>query len=338
MTATDASRQGPDGPSAAEQEQESLVLRAIRLVPSSAVPLLIFLALFLIGGLIRPNLLSVESLIGTATFAIILAFASFGQTVAVIQGGIDLSVPNTIAFAALSFLTWSGTIGPVAALFAAILSGAAIGTLNGVVVAKLGLTPIVTTIAMNGLLFGVVLLTFKNSELTVIPEFLTALTADKIDIFGLRMAAVLPVGLALMVVLQLLLSYTGWGRSLFIVGSAAQTARLAGLPVDRIRITGYALSGALAALAGVVIVGFYAQASATMGASYLLGSVAAVVVGGASIFGGRGSMVGTLGGALVLGQVATLVAVANLGSNIQQLIYGVIVLLVIALYARRSHD
>lgn len=317
---------------------DSILRRVLRRVPSSAVPLAIFLVLFLIGGLLRPNLLSVESLLGTATFAIILAFASFGQTVAVIQGGIDLSVPNTIAFSALSFLTWAGTIGPVPALFAAILAGAVIGTLNGVVVAKLKLTPIVTTIAMNGLLFGVVLLTFKNSELTVIPEFLTAITADKISILGLRVAAVLPLGLALMILLQLLLSYTGWGRSLFLVGSAAHTARLAGLPVDRIRITGYALSGALAALAGVVIVGFYAQASATMGASYLLGSVAAVVVGGASIFGGRGSMVGTLGGALVLGQVATLVAVANLGSNIQQLIYGVIVLLVIALYARRSSD
>jgi ribose transport system permease protein len=321
-----------------EERGENPVRRMMRRVPASAVPLLIFLVLFLVGGLIRPNLLSIESLIGTATFAIILAFASFGQTIAVIQGGIDLSVPNTIAFSALSFLTWAGTIGPIGALFAAILSGAIIGTFNGVIVAKLGLTPIVTTIAMNGFLFGVVLLTFKNSELTVIPEFLTALTAEKIDIFGLKVAAVLPVGLVLMVLLQLLLSYTGWGRSLFIVGSAAQTARLAGLPVDRIRITGYALSGALAALAGVVIVGFYAQASATMGASYLLGSVAAVVVGGASIFGGRGSMVGTLGGALVLGQVATLVAVANLGSNIQQLIYGVIVLIVIALYARRTHD
>src|SRR5699024_10595349 len=135
------------------------------------------------------------------------------------------------------------------------------------------------------------------------PAILEQFTADKVDILGFRVAAVLPLGLALMIVLQLVLSYTGWGRSLFLVGSSAETARLAGLPVDRIRITGYALSSALAAVAGIVIVGFYAQASATMGASYLLASVAAVVVGGASIFGGRGSMVGTLGGALVLGQV-----------------------------------
>ena len=322
----------------ADGDNRSAITRIVGRVPRSAWPLIVFAILFLIGGIIRPNLLSVDSLIGTATFAMILAIASFGQTVAVIGAGIDLSVPNTIAFAALSFLTWSGTIGPVPALFAAVGAGAVIGIVNGVVVSKLGLTPIVTTIAMNGLLFGVVLLSFKNSELTVIPQFLTDITATKFDLFGAKIAAVLPLGLALLVILQLILSYSGFGRSLFVVGSAAETAKLAGLPVDRIRITAYALSGALAAFAGIVIVGFYAQASATMGASYLLGSVAAVVVGGASIFGGRGSMVGTLGGALVLGQVATLVAVANLGSNIQQLIYGVIVLIVIALYGRRASD
>jgi len=314
------------------------VRRVLNRMPRSAWPLLVFVLLFVIGGLIRPNLLSLDSLLGTATFAMILAIASFGQTAAVIQGGIDLSVPNTIAFSALSYLTLIGPLGPVGGFIGALLAGTLIGVVNGTIVAKLGLTPIVTTIAMNGLLFGVVLLTFKNSELTVIPQFLTDITATKIDIFGLRVAAVLPLGLALMLLLQFVLSYTGWGRSLFLVGSAPETAKLAGQPVDRIRITGYALSSLLAAFSGIVIVGFYAQASATMGSEYLLGSVAAVLVGGASIAGGRGSMIGTLGGALVLGQVATLVAVANLGSNIQQLIYGVIVLIVIALYAKRGRD
>lgn len=308
----------------------------VRAVPQSLWPVAVFVLLFLLGGLIRPALLSVDSLIGTATFAMILAVASFGQTFAVIQGAIDLSVPNTISFAGLAFLTWSGSVGPVAGFVAAVLSGVVIGVLNGMIVTKLGLTPIVTTIAMNGLLFGVVLLSFKNSELTQIPAFITAATADKVDLLGIGVPAVLLLGLALLVVLQLVLSYTGWGRSLFVVGSATDTARLAGLPVDRIRVAGFAVSGALAALAGTVVVGFYGQALANMGDPYLLGSVAAVVVGGASIFGGRGSVVGTFGGALVLGQVATLVDVANLGANIQQLIYGAIVLVVVALYGRRS--
>ncbi|MDQ0736869.1 ABC transporter permease [Arthrobacter agilis] len=305
-------------------------------IPRSTWPLIAFVVLFVIGGLIRPNLITIDSLVGTATFAIILAIASFGQTIAVIQAGIDLSVPNTIAFSALAFLGLVAPFGPVGAFAAALLTGAVIGLLNGVVISKLGLTPIVTTIAMNGLLFGAILLVFNFSELTAIPESLLAITSAKISLLGVETAAVLPLGLVLMGVLQLVLSFTGWGRSLFVVGSAAEVARLGGLPVDRIRIGGYVLSGVLAAFAGVVIVGYYQQASATMGASYLLSSVAAVVVGGASIFGGRGSVVGTVGGALVLAQVSTLVAVLNLGANIQQLIYGVIILLVISLYGRRN--
>jgi ribose transport system permease protein len=313
-------------------------LEAARRVPHAAWPLVVFAILFVAGGIVRPNLLTLEALWGTAAFAMIMAIASAGQTLAVIQGGIDLSVPNTITLSALTFLSAVDRLGAFGAFVAAIAAGALVGVLNGTIIAKLELSPIVTTIAMNGFLFGVVLLTFDFSQLTDIPAFAHDITAAKIGFLGTEVAAVVPVGLALLLALQALLSWTGWGRSLFLVGAAPDVAALAGQPVDRIRITAYALSGALAAFAGIVIVGFYAQTSTGMGAPYLLGSVAAVVVGGASIFGGRGSMIGTLGGALVLGQVATLVAVANLGVNIQQLIYGVIILAVVALYGRRATE
>lgn len=312
------------------------LLEAARRVPSAAWPLVVFAVLFVVGGIVRSDLFTLDALFGTAAFAMIVAIASAGQTLAVIQGGIDLSVPNTITLSALTFLSAVERLGAVGALVAAIAAGALVGVVNGTIIAKLGLSPIVTTIAMNGFLFGVVLLTFDFSQLTDIPAFARDITAAKIGFLGSEVAAVVPLGLALLLALQALLSWTGWGRSLFLVGAAPDVARLAGQPVDRIRIAAYALSGALAAFAGIVIVGFYAQTSTGMGAPYLLGSVAAVVVGGASIFGGRGSMIGTLGGALVLGQVATLVAVANLGVNIQQLIYGVIILAVVALYGRRS--
>jgi ribose transport system permease protein len=311
-------------------------LEALRRVPAAAWPLVVFAVLFLVGGIVRPNLLTLEALWSTAAFAMIVAIASSGQTLAVIQGGIDLSVPNTITLSALTFLSAVDSLGAFGAFVVAIASGAVVGLVNGTIIAKLSLSPIVTTIAMNGFLFGVVLLTFDFSQLTDIPRFAADITSAKIGFLGTEVAAVVPVGLGLLLALQALLSWTGWGRALFLVGAAPDVARLAGQPVDRIRITAYALSGALAAFAGIVIVGFYAQTSTGMGAPYLLGSVAAVVVGGASIFGGRGSMIGTLGGALVLGQVATLVAVANLGVNIQQLIYGVIILFVVALYGRRA--
>lgn len=308
--------------------------RLLARMPRAGWGIAIFIVLFVVGGLLRPSLFTLPGLLSTATFAAILAVASYGQTIAVIQGGIDLSVPNTIAFTALGFLTWSATFGPEIALVLALASGVVIGLVNGVIIAKIGLTPIVTTIAVNGLLFGLLLLNFPLSELTVVPDIVTAFTANKFDILGVPVAAVLPTALVLMLVLQAILSFTGWGRSLFLVGSREEAARLAGQPVARIRISGYAVSGLLSAFAGIVIVGYYSQAETTMGNSYLLGSVAAVIVGGASMFGGRGSMVGTFVGALVLGQVATLVVVFNLGATMQNLIYGVIILGVLAAYGR----
>ncbi|GAA5031138.1 ABC transporter permease [Microbacterium fluvii] len=313
---------------------QGAVARVVSRMPRAGWGIVIFVTLFVIGGILRPSLFTLPGLISTATFAAILAVASYGQTIAVIQGGIDLSVPNTIAFSALGFLTWTAAFGPGVALAMALASGVVIGLLNGLIIAKIGLTPIVTTIAMNGLLFGLLLLNFRLSELTVVPDLVTAFTAAKVSIFGLSVAAVLPTAIILMIVLQIVLSWTGWGRSLFLVGAREEAARLAGQPVARIRISGYAVSGLLAAFAGIVIVGYFQQAETTMGNSYLLGSVAAVIVGGASMFGGRGSMIGTFVGALVLGQVSTLVAVFNLGATVQNLIYGVIILAVLAAYGR----
>lgn len=334
MTGTQSVASDQDDALEAPARTESRLARLASRMPRAGWGILIFATLFIVGGILRPSLFTLPGLISTATFAAILAVASYGQTVAVIQGGIDLSVPNTIAFAALGFLTWNATFGPGVALALALASGLVIGLVNGVIVAKIGLTPIVTTIAVNGLLFGLVLLSFPLSELTVVPDLVKAFTSNQFTILGVSIAAVLPLALLLMLVLQAILSYTGWGRSLFLVGSREEAARLAGQPVARIRISGYAISGLLAAFAGIVIVGFYSQAETTMGNSYLLGSVAAVIVGGASMFGGRGSMVGTFVGALVLGQVATLVAVFNLGATMQNLIYGVIILAVLAAYGR----
>lgn len=309
----------------------------LKRVPTSAWVFTAFILLFLLSGLIRPSLLTLDGLITTVTFASILAIASFGQTIAVIQGGIDLSVPNTIAFAALSFLTWNATLGPILAFIASLAASAVIGFINGFIIARIGLTPIVTTIAMNGLLFGVLLLNFSLSELTNVPELLITVTSTKLPFLGTSIAAVVPFALILMLALHALLSWTGWGRALFLVGSSEATAKLTGQPVTRIRITGYMLSSVLAGTAGIVIVGYYSQAEAMMGAPYLLSSVAAVVVGGASIFGGRGSVLGTLAGALVLGQVATLVVVFNLPVTVQDIVYGTIILVVVALYGR-SHS
>lgn len=306
----------------------------LRAVPVSAWPYLAFLVLFVVGGIIRPSLFSLDALWSTAGFAMILAIVSSGQTLAVISGGIDLSVPNTLTISALAYLTavpWAGAVG---ALFVAIAIGIAIGLFNGVGISSLGINPIVMTIATNGLVFGILLLQFDLAQLANTPQLLTSITSAKVELLGMRIPAVVPLGLGLLLALQALLLGTGFGRIVYLLGSSPESARLAGVPVWQARIAVYALAGALAAFGGVVVAGYFNQVSVGMGDAYLLASVAAVVVGGASIFGGTGSMLGTLGGALVLSQTSTLVAIADLGVSTQQILYGLIILAVVAVYGR----
>jgi ribose transport system permease protein len=240
-------------------------------VPSSAWPFVMFLLLFVLGGILRPKLFGLDPLWSTAAFAMILAIASSGQTLAIIQGGIDLSIGNTITVSALSFLSLIASLGTFGALLAALLIGAAVGWLNGTVIAYLGVSPIVMTIAVNALLFGIVLLVFDFSQLTATPQIARDLTSGKVDLLGTAVPAIIPLGLVLLLMLQALLSRTGWGRSLYFLGSAPDAAELAGVPVNRMRVSAYMLSGALGALAGVVIAAFFGQTSVNMGDTYLLG-------------------------------------------------------------------
>lgn len=307
----------------------------LRRVPRAVWPFVAFLLLFVIGGVTRSGLFSIASLWTTAAVAVILALASAGQTLAIIQGGIDLSIANTITVAALTYASAAQSYGPIVAFLLALLVGAVIGAVNGSLVAFLDVSPIVVTIAMNGLLFGVVLLKFDLTQLVNMPAIATDMTSAKISLFGSHLPAVIPVGLGVMLILELILTYSGWGRALYLIGSAPRMARLAGVRVAAMRISSYSLSGVLGAFAGMVIAAFYAQTESGMGDSYLLGSVAAVVVGGAAITGGSGSMFGTLGGALVLSQISTLIAAFNLSVDIQQLVYGFIILAVVAMYGRQ---
>jgi ribose transport system permease protein len=152
------------------------------------------------------------------------------------------------------------------------------------------------------------------------------------------MAAIVPVGAALVLLFQLLLSKSGLGRMIFLVGSSPSMANLAGIPVNIVRVSAYAISGMMSAYAGLSAAGFFQEAASGMGDQYLLGSIAAVVVGGTSIAGGRGSMIGTMGGALVLGQIATLLSIGNLGVSIQQIAYGLLILFVVSIYGRDSES
>ncbi|KQT53795.1 ABC transporter permease [Aureimonas sp. Leaf454] len=273
-----------------------------------------------------------NSLLVLSTFLIILAL---GQGSVILTGGLDLSVPWTIG---LSGILLAGLVqGSDAALLYAVpaVLGVAtlIGLLNGLGVVALGLSPIVVTLAANGILQGVALLYSGGTPSGFASPGLRWLMTSKI-------AGATPV-LALLVLFlvagTLLLGRTAFGRRVYAIGNSLEAARLSGIRTGRVIIGVYVLSALCAALVGILLTGFSGQASLGMGDDYLLPSIAVVVVGGALITGGRGHFLGMVGGALLLTALQTLLAGTTLPYAFRAIFFGCVVLAaVLALRERRS--
>jgi Ribose/xylose/arabinose/galactoside ABC-type transport systems, permease components len=273
-----------------------------------------------------------NSLIVLSSFLAILAL---GQGTVILTGGLDLSIPWTIG---LCGILLAGMVkGSDAALVYAVpivlVIGALIGMLNGVGIVALGLSPIVMTLAVNGLLQGAALLYSGGTPDGFSSPMLRAFMTTKI----LGMTPVVPFLVLFVVFAVLLLGRTAFGRRVYAIGNSERAAELSGIPVKRVTIAVYMLSGFCAALVGILLTGFSGQASLGMGDEYLLPSIAVVVVGGALITGGRGSYIGMLGGVFLLTALQMLLAGTTIPISARSILYGLVILgAIIALRDRRG--
>ncbi len=264
-----------------------------------------------------------------------LAILALGQGTVILTGGLDLSVPWTIGLAGilLAGIVQGSDAALVYALPIVLLVAVAIGIVNGVGIVALGISPIVMTLATNGILQGIALLysggTPAGFSSPLLRWFMTA-----------KIGGVTPVVffMALFVVVAVaLLSRTPFGRRVYGIGNGLRAARLSGIAVGRTLIGVYVLSAVCSGLVGILLTGFSGQASLGMGDDYLLPSIAVVVVGGALITGGRGHYLGMLAGVLLLTGLQTLLAGSNLPYAMRAILFGLVVLgAVIALRERRN--
>ena len=273
-----------------------------------------------------------DSLLVLSSFLAILAL---GQGAAILTGGLDLSLPWMIGLVGIvtaGLISGSNTATIWAVPFGLLL-GTALGALNGTGIVVLGLPPIVMTLAMNGLLQGAALVYSGGTPAGF------ASPAERWFMTG-RLGGVTPVIWFLVPFVAaalLLLNRTPFGLRLYAVGNSPLVAKLSGVGVGTTLIGAYALSGFCSALVGILLSGFSGQASLGMGDDYLLPSIAAVVVGGALITGGRGHYLGMLGGVLILTALSTLLAGTTLPSAVRNIIFGLVVLgAVLALRERNT--
>ncbi len=274
----------------------------------------------------------VDSLLVLTSF---LAVLGLGQGLVILTGGLDLSLPWNIAASGI-LLTQFVHGSNEAALWVipmVLVFGSLAGLLNGVGVAILGISPIVVTLAMNGLLQGFALvLTGGAPQGWTAPFLQTFMTGEFLGV-----TPVIWFLIAFVVAATLLLTRTTFGRRIYAVGNSESVARLSGVSVGRTLVLAYTVSGFCAALAGVLLTGFNGQAFNGMGDPYLLSSIAVVVVGGTLITGGRGHYLGILGGALALTALDTLLAGTMLSDSVKSIVYGCVVLAaVMALRERAS--
>jgi ribose transport system permease protein len=291
--------------------------------------------LFLVSWVTTPQSVSHGSLLGMFPFAAVLAITAVGQTLVIQQGGIDLSVPGTISVTVIVLTRIpngdSGKLGIAILIAYAIALGA--GAVNGLMVSRVGITPIVATLGMNALLYGAVLeISHGTPRDTTDALYSFANSA----LLGIPTTVWIAVGVT--AVVGFLVKRTIVGRRFEAVGANATAARASGLGVARYELGAYVAASVLYCSAGILLAGIVKTPGAFQGDSYLLTSVAAVVLGGTSLLGGVGSVVASAMGALFLTQLEQLVLTTGVNTAVQYLIEAAAIAAGVAVYnIRWSH-
>ncbi|REC98959.1 ABC transporter permease [Ectopseudomonas oleovorans] len=245
-----------------------------------------------------------------------------GMTYVILTRGIDLSVGSILAFSGLcSAMVAVQGYGLLAALSAGMFAGAVMGALNGFMVANLSIPPFVATLGMLSVGRGLTFILNDGSPVTDLPEAYLALGTGKLGPIGM------PIVIFAIVVLffWLVLKYTTYGRYVYAVGGNEKSARTSGIGVRKVTFSVYVISGLLAGLAGIVLSARTTSALPQAGVSYELDAIAAVVIGGTSLSGGTGSIVGTLFGALLIGVINNGLNLLGVSSYYQQVAKGLII-------------
>jgi ribose transport system permease protein len=293
-------------------------------------PFLALIAVCIGLALLSPNFLSVSNSFDVMRQVSINAVIAFGMTLTILLGGIDLSVGSILAVSSvLAAMTMKGGHGAGLAAGIALLAGAAMGSLNGVVIAKGKVAPFIATLGTMTLLRGAALVLSNGSPISGFPSQLFAMLG------GGYVARLIPVPVVLMLamfaVFWFVLRRTVFGRHVYATGGNAEAAKLSGVNTDRVQILVYTVSGAMAALAGVILTSRLDSAQPTAGVGYELDAITAVVLGGTSLAGGRGWIFGTLVGALLIGVLNNGLNLMGVSAFYQQVVKGSVILLAVLL-------
>ncbi|MEK4648774.1 ribose ABC transporter permease [Exiguobacterium sp. FSL W8-0210] len=288
-------------------------------------PLAGLFAIVLVVSVMEPDFLTLNNLFNILRQVSINALIAFGMTFVILTGGIDLSVGSILALSSafVAGLMTDGTSALIAVL-AGLIVGAVMGALNGMVISLGKVAPFIATLATMTIFRGLTLVYTDGKPITGLSQ------GGWFELFGRGYFWIFPVPVLTMLiafaVLYFILKKTTFGRYTYAIGGNEEAAKLMGIQVNKVKIMIYSLSGLMAALAGIILTSRLNSAQPTAGTSYELDAIAAVVLGGTSLSGGRGWIVGTLIGALIIGTLNNGLNLLGVSSFFQLVVKGLVIL------------
>jgi ribose transport system permease protein len=334
FTTAQSTRDAP--PAAVKAAPRGTTLDAVKRVLSGQGPVISLILLCVVMSFCSESFLSVGNMLNILDQVTVLGILAIGMTAIIIIGGIDLSVGSVLAVA-MMVMGWmaneKGVPFPVA-IVACIVISAAFGLVSGLLITKARLPAFIATLAIMSVARGIANLITDGQQIVGYPDWFTALSIT-------RHIGFLSVTVGLTIVLTLIgaafLKYRAAGRSLYAIGGSPEVARLAGIRVGAVTVWVYVAGAALAGLAGVVMAARLDSSQPSAGTGYELDTIAAVVIGGASLSGGTGSIAGTVIGVLTIGVLRNGLNLIGVSPFVQQIVIGgVIVVAVIFDKFRRS--
>ncbi|EGR0063237.1 ribose ABC transporter permease [Vibrio vulnificus] len=292
--------------------------------------LIALLFLIVVVSFLNPNFFTVDNILNILRQTSVNAIIAVGMTLVILTAGIDLSVGSVLALCGAFAASLVAMEVPVfIAVPTALLAGAALGAISGVIIAKGKVQAFIATLVTMTLLRGV---TMVYTDGRPISTGFTD-TADAFAWFGTGYALGIPVPVWLMVIVfsaaWYLLNHTRFGRYVYALGGNESATRLSGINVDKVKIGVYAICGLLAALAGIIVTSRLSSAQPTAGMGYELDAIAAVVLGGTSLMGGKGRIMGTLIGALIIGFLNNALNLLDVSSYYQMIAKAAVILLAV---------
>lgn len=305
-------------------------------------PLLVLMAMFIFLWVTAPPFRTPTSLLLIGLEAAAIGVVAAGQTFVILTGGIDLSVEAMVSFSGVvAAILIAGTNvagGQIAlglpsfvAILIALLAGSLIGVFQGVIITGLNMNPLIVTLGFRSILLGVSLVATRGAGINIQrDEFLSFITGA-IDVGALRIPMPLIIAIVIYAIIWVVLRHTKFGRYTYAIGGNETAARLSGINVNLVKIFIYGISGLLASIGGILVMGRLVSGAYQNGTNMTLISVAAVVIGGTALTGGVGGIWGTLIGVFIIRIVEAGLVYLNVPSNAKEIVIGAIIVLAVAL-------